>query len=137
MAEAITRAELAALGYDGDWRVASAGVSVPRPGGPIAPLAVKALRQLDIPVPRHESRPLTPELIAQAHTIYCMTPGHRQAVLAMVPDAADRTVVLDPDDDLPDPHGQPLSAYRDCADMLRAVIGRRLAEASSPLMTVP
>jgi len=135
MAEAIARDELAALDHHGDWQVASAGIAVPRPGGPIAPLAVKALRQLNIPVPRHESRPLTPALIAQAHTIYCMTTKHRRAVLAIDPDAAHKTVVLDPADGLPDPHGQPASVYRDCADMLRAVIGQRLAEDCRPAMS--
>jgi len=127
MAEAIARAELTAPGHDGAWQVESAGTAVTQPGGAIAPLAVKVLRELNIPVPRHESRPLSSELIAQAHTIYCMTPAHRDTVLALVPDAADRTVVLDLDGSLPDPHGHPQAVYRQCADRLRELITERLA----------
>lgn len=127
MAEAIARSELTALGHDGAWQVESAGTTVAHPGGAIAPLAVKALRDLKIPVPRHESRALDPALIAQAHTIYCMTAAHRDAVLALVPEAADRTLVLDPDGTLPDPHGAAPAAYRHCADRLRALIIQRLA----------
>jgi protein-tyrosine-phosphatase len=126
MAAAITRMELTALGHDGAWQVESAGTAVIKPGGAIAPLAVKALRELKIPVPRHESRALTPSLIAQAHTIYCMTATHRDAVLALVPDAADRTIVLDPDGSLPDPHGQQTALYRQCADQLRILITQRI-----------
>ncbi|MEV4319491.1 hypothetical protein [Actinocrispum sp. NPDC049592] len=119
MAAAITRAQ---LGQDTVWQVGSAGTSVAQPGGGIAPLAVKVLRELNIPVPRHESRPLSPALIAQAHTIYCVTSAHRDAVLALVPEAADRTVVLDTDGSLPDPHGQAPSAYRECADRLQELL---------------
>lgn len=126
MAEAIARSELSALGHDGAWHVESAGTTVTKPGGAIAPLAVKTLRELRIPVPRHESRALSPGLIAQAHTIYCMTASHRDAVLALAPDAADRTVVLDPDGTLPDPHGQEPVRYRDCAERLQSLITQRI-----------
>lgn len=132
MAEAITRAE---LGHDSAWEVASAGTAVTKPGGAIAPLAVKTLRELNIPVPRHESRPLTPDLIAQAHTIYCMTPGHRDAVIALAPEASDRTVVLDSNGDLPDPHHQPQVVYRQCADQLRDLIAAELTPLTSGTTT--
>ena len=126
MAEAITRAELITLGHNGTWQVGSAGTTVRQPGGAIAPLAVKALRDMRIPVPRHESRLLTPALIAQAHMIYCITTAHRDAVLALAPDAADRTVVLDAVGTLIDPHGNVPADYRQCADELQVLITQQL-----------
>jgi protein-tyrosine-phosphatase len=131
MAEAITRAELTALGHDGTWQVESAGTAVTKPGGAIAPLAVKTLRGLKIPVPRHESRALTRDLIARAHAIYCMTVVHRVAVVALVPGAAAKTIVLDTDGVLVEPHGRPLSAYQECAGQLRELITRQLADLTS------
>jgi protein-tyrosine-phosphatase/NADH:ubiquinone oxidoreductase subunit 6 (subunit J) len=131
MAAAIARMELTALGHDGAWQVESAGTTVGKPGGAIAPLAVKALRELKIPVPRHESRALTPGLIAQAHTIYCLTVAHRDAVLALAPDATDRTIVLDPDGTVPDPHGSQPALYRQCADRLRVLITQRVIPLTS------
>jgi protein-tyrosine-phosphatase len=136
MAEAITRAELGTLGHDGAWLVESAGTAVTKPGGAIAPLAVKTLRDLKIPVPRHESRTLTRDLIARAHAIYCITPAHRDAVLALDPDAAGKTIVLDTDGALADPHGPALAAYQECAGQLRELITRQLPPLTSGT-TVP
>jgi protein-tyrosine-phosphatase/NADH:ubiquinone oxidoreductase subunit 6 (subunit J) len=135
MAGAIASAELTARGHDGAWHTETAGTAVTQPGGAIAPLAVKALRDLKIPVPRHESRPLTPTLIAQAHLIYCITPSHRDAVLALAPDATDRTLVLDPDGTLPDPHGQAPATYRQCADQLRTLITQHLTPLTTSVIT--
>jgi len=127
MAEAFTRHHLTTLDDGIDWRVTSAGTAVTKPGGGLAPLAVKALRARDIPVPRHESRRLTPALIYQSDIIYCMTTALRDTVRTTAPQAADKTVTLDPDGDLPDPHGQPLSAYHSCADRIQQLVIERIS----------
>ncbi|HEV2781252.1 MAG TPA: hypothetical protein VGX25_17865 [Actinophytocola sp.] len=127
MAEAIARAAVAA----GHWRIASAGLDA-TPGAPMPLEATMALSGLGVPCDGHRARLLTPRLIAQAHTVYAMTAAHRDAIVAMVPEAADKTICLDPDGDLPEPHGQPQSAYDELAGRLNRIITQRLADAAAP-----
>jgi protein-tyrosine-phosphatase len=131
MAEAIAGSALAT----GRWRITSAGLTA-QPGTTMPDHAVTALTDLGLPTPDHRARQLTPELISQAHTIYTMTTAHRDALLTMAPHAADKAICLDPDGDIPDPHGQPATAYRECADHLHRMITQRLVSvAGSPLPT--
>lgn len=129
MAAAIALAELSADAAVPPWQVASAGLSVGSPGATIAPEAAAALRELGVPVPlEHRARPLTAQMCVGAEAVYCMTQAHRDAVIALVPDAAERTFCLDPRADVPDPAGQPLEAYRNCARRLRSLVHDQLAE---------
>jgi protein-tyrosine-phosphatase len=127
MAEAIARTSFADR-----WRVASAGINA-TPSAPMPAEVVTALRELGITADNHQARRLTPGMIAEASVVYCMTAAHRDAVIAMVPDAAPKTTVLDPDGDLPDPHGQPQAAYAETAERIRYVISQRMAEPESQL----
>ncbi|HEX6353322.1 hypothetical protein [Actinophytocola sp.] len=129
MAEAIARIAAGS----GRWRITSAGLEA-KPGASIADEAVTALSELGVPKPEHQARMITPELIAEAHTVYCMTEAQCAAVLARYPDAASKTICLDPDGDIPDPHGHPDSVYQECATRLHRVIIERLAPVNdSPL----
>ncbi len=87
-----------------------------------------ALRELGVPAGRHRARPLTPELIERAAAIYCMTRDQREAVIALAPGAAAKTICLDPLGDIPDPIGQPLAAYLSCARRLKLAVHARLEE---------
>ncbi|MES9535759.1 hypothetical protein [Actinomadura sp. NPDC000600] len=129
MAAAIARAELAANGgTPGRW-IGSAGVSVRSPGAPLAPEAATALAELGIDPPLdHRSRQLTPAMCAATKMIYCMTRAQRDLVVELAPSAADRTVCLDSEADVPDPAGQPLDAYRFCAARFRTLIRQGLRE---------
>ncbi len=128
MAESIARTALATT----RWRIASAGLNA-TPGAPMPEHVRTALAQLDISTRDHRARQITPELINEAHTIYTMTSVHRDALLALAPHAADKTICLDPDGDIPDPHDRP-SAYHDCATRIHTVIHQHLVRspASTP-----
>ncbi|MQA95204.1 MAG: hypothetical protein GEV11_11370 [Streptosporangiales bacterium] len=129
MAAAIAHAELAAMDGGVRWPVRSAGLTVHEPGAPMSPEAVRALVELGVEAPLgHESRQLTPDQCAGTEMVYCMTRAQRDAVLALVPDAAERTICLDPEYDVPDPAGQPFEAYLDCAVRLRSLVRDRLQE---------
>jgi protein-tyrosine-phosphatase len=129
IAAAIARAEIAGDSSMPRWRVGSAGVSDPAAGAPISPLAVTALTELGLGPPTdHHARTLTPEMCANTSAVYCMTLDQRDKVIAMVPEAAPRTFCLDPEADVPDPVGQPLDAYRNCASRLQKLVRARLAE---------
>ncbi|MFL6121664.1 hypothetical protein [Actinophytocola sp.] len=131
MAETIARTALAT----GRWRITSAGLTA-QTGTAMPDDAVTALTELGLSAPDHRARQLTPELIDQAHTVYTMTTAQRDALLAMAPHTADKTICLDPDGDIPDPHGQPTIAYRECANHIHRMIIQRLAPTStSPLPT--
>jgi protein-tyrosine-phosphatase len=128
MAAAIAKAELAARGHDGDWIVVSAGVTVEQPGGGIAPLAAKALRELHVPVPRHESRDLTGELCLECDVVYCMTAAHRKAIVELAPELSERVHCLDCDGDVAEPAGQTYESYVDCAQRLQVLVRQRISE---------
>jgi protein-tyrosine-phosphatase len=137
MAAAIARDELAANPATRDWQVACAGLTVREPGAPLVPEALTALVDVGVDMPvDHKARPLTPAMCADADVIYCMTRSQRDKVIALAPDAADRTVRLDPDTDVPDPAGEALEIYRDCATRLRTLIRTRLQEhLAAPALT--
>jgi protein-tyrosine-phosphatase len=107
------------------WRITSAGINATS-GTPMPEHARTALTQIGLSAPDHRSRQVTPELIAEAHTIYTMTAAHRDAVLAIAPEAADKTICLDPSGDIPDPHDQTPTAYHDCATRIHTVIHQHL-----------
>lgn len=108
-------------------RVRSAGVAAGG-GRPASLEAIDAMRQIGIDLAGHRSTQLTEDLIQDADAIYTMTEGHRQAVLMLSPSAAGKTTRLDPDRDIIDPIGAPLSVYKQTADMIRQALTPRLAD---------
>jgi protein-tyrosine-phosphatase len=61
-------------------------------------------------------------MIASADRIYTMTERHRETILEMVPEARDRVERLDPEEDLLDPAGSDIEAYRECRDRVAALV---------------
>lgn len=128
MAAAIAEAELSALDHDGDRVVLSAGVAVEQPGGGIAPMAAKALREVGVPIPRHESRAVTADLCANSEMVFCMTAAHRRTILAPAPELDGRVRLLDPDGDVAEPDALRYESYVDCARQLQVLVRRQLGE---------
>ncbi|HKN53512.1 MAG TPA: hypothetical protein VJX66_13485 [Amycolatopsis sp.] len=128
MAAAIAAAELRAITGLGLRDVLCAGVTVPVPGARISPDAAAALRELEIPVPRHLSREITRRMCKTASAIYCLTEAHREAVLELAPSVADRVWRLDPQGDVPEPVHGVGSSYVDCALRIRESVRVRLTE---------
>jgi protein-tyrosine phosphatase len=73
--------------------------------------ALVCLQGMGIDGSSHRARRLSPELL-DADLVLAMTDKHRDAVLALRPDA--HVVVLD----VPDPYGGSLADYRACLDAL-------------------
>ncbi|MFL4903387.1 hypothetical protein ACJ6WF_09440 [Streptomyces sp. MMS24-I2-30] len=116
----------------------------PLPAHPMAPGARSALAGLGLRrVPgrgnprRHRARPITSELCRVSSVFYCMTRAHRDRVSALAPEAASRTVRLDPHGDIPDPHGQSPEAYRRCAQHLQRAVRLRLGELTAVHVPLP
>ena len=142
---------LAARGIDA--HVHSAGTR-PWVGG-AAPLTVEVLRERGIDPADHDSRELTPDLLATADLVIGMTITHVDVAARRLPDARSRTFLVGevarlgrkvgpravdeslpawvdrvhrlrtanggfarPDDEVDDPVGLPITAYRRVADVL-------------------
>ncbi len=89
---------------------------------------VEALSKRGIDLSKHRSRPLSIELIHQADAIFTMGRSHAAAVTALVPSAADKTMLLDPNGDIEDPIGSDVTVYESLSKTLRALIDKRLTE---------
>lgn len=134
MAEGIARDMIAKqLGVD-ESGLADAGVKVKSAGAyayggsPATAEAVRAVAGLGIDIQNHRATVLTRELVDEADVIYCMTAGHREAVLELSPSAATKTHRVDPDADVIDPIGSDDSVYRRTAEAIRSALARRLKE---------
>jgi protein-tyrosine phosphatase len=115
--------ELESKGYS----VISAG-SFALPGSRATPQGVEAVKQFGADLSKHRSRLLSVELIHQADAIYTMSRNHAQAVVALVPAAAEKTFTLDPEADIEDPIGGDVSLYDELAKKLQELIRKRLEE---------
>jgi protein-tyrosine-phosphatase len=134
MAAAIGNAEIArrlgipfaAVGR-ANLQTVSAGVSA-QVGAPMTDEAKQALRLLGIPPNGHRARNVTVELTHQVERIFCMTQAHRDAVIDLVPAAAEKTLCLDPERDVGDPMGKGMAAYVDCARHIQTLVRLRFDE---------
>lgn len=136
MAEAIANAELALrLGMPLDEalhgprlsirvRAESAGIT-PRLGEPMTAASHVALGWMGLAAKDHTARLVTPEQVAAADTIYCMTGAQRIALLRQYPEATAKTHCLDPNGDVPDPIGKPDEVYAETARRIQALVRMR------------
>ncbi len=108
--------------------VQSAGLSAMMGSRP-SPEAVAVLGDQGLDLSRHESQPLTPQLVKQADMIWTMTRAHRHAILSHWPEAAVRTTLLSMDQaDIADPIGGPKELYRRCAEQIQATLADRIKD---------
>ena len=132
MAEALFRKAAAERGVGDRFRVLSCGLAA-ADGMPASDNAVAAAAELGADLSEHRSRPAAPELFAEADAVYCMSPAHRTAIVAALPQLAGRIFVLDPP--IPDPFGGDLTVYRGTARALETAVSGlldALCETSGP-----
>lgn len=108
MAEAIARARTAGTG---DVRFESAGLYA-LDGAPATGHAVEEARRMGADASGHRARAVTRRIVADADEIYVMTADHERALLRIVPEAAGRVRLLDPQGrDVEDPYGGTADDY--------------------------
>ena len=106
--------------------VASAGVAAAG-GIPISPEAAESLRSQEIDFSSHVSQPLTGDLAVLADDMFTMTKGHRDSILRLRPEVADRVRLLSRDEtDISDPIGGSQSVYNDCCQTIAAHLADRI-----------
>ncbi|BAF61007.1 protein-tyrosine-phosphatase [Pelotomaculum thermopropionicum SI] len=130
MAEAIARKVLEDRPEkNGNIEVSSAGVAA-WPGDRATREAVEALAEMGVDLGGHRAARLTPEAAREADLILTMTGEHRDYVVKLVPEASGKVFTLaeyaGSGGDVPDPFGQPLEAYRNCARVLESLIEKVL-----------
>jgi len=91
--------------------------------------AVAAMAERGIDLRGHRSQPMTVDGLRAADYIWVMTRGHQREAERLAPEAADRVALIDPSgDDVADPIGGDLEAYRACARRLEEAVAERLRE---------
>jgi len=109
-------------------RIVSAGVFAPA-GREAAEEARQEARRAGSNLESHRTQALSVERIREADAIFCMTRAHCDAVLALVPEAAERVFLLDPQGgQIEDPLGRGPETYRLCAEQIRAAVRKRMEE---------
>lgn len=117
---------------DSDWEILSAGLAAAE-GVPATAQAVEALKEWNIDLSGHRSRPVTAELVRQADLILVMTRDQQEELVQRFPEAAPRVRLLGsfgvkPVGDIPDPIGQPLSGYRQTRDLINSAVSDVMLE---------
>ncbi len=123
--ERLGTTDLAAFGF----RVVSMGVFAPA-GAPPSAHAVEVMRDVGYDLTGHETSPAISEEIQKLDRVFCLTPSHLDALVAMVPPGRAKHVeLLDPEGNaVPDPIGGTRDDYRRCMERIRACIEKRAAD---------
>ncbi len=134
MAEGLCRSYLARrLGCSIDdlarngYKVLSAGtadiVGMPASTGALVACAAKG-----IDIRSHRSQGLSASVVKDSDLTFVMERAHRDAVVSMVPEAADTCLLLDPDREIEDPVGEPVEVFYRCAQQIEIAIEKRIGE---------
>lgn len=108
--------------------ISSAGVSAVAGARP-SPDAVAVVQEIGADLTGHASQPVTDSLVRDADWIFAMTRAHREVIVRQWPDAAERTLLLRPDNqDIADPIGGAREDYWDAARQIQAALEARLAQ---------
>jgi protein-tyrosine-phosphatase len=126
MAEGILKAMLRSDAKHGRYHVRSAGTWTEDGLGASA-LAVQAMRGMGIDITTHRSHRLVAEDVSGASLIIVMTRGHKEALLAEVPQAGRKIILLSElgggTYDIDDPYGSDsLQLYRECASRIDGLL---------------
>jgi len=120
----VESANLEKAGY----RIVSAG-TVALDGTPASADAIEVMKELEIDIGDHRSRPLTVAVVRDADEIFVMSPHHLDAVKEVDWDSAARAKLVSPyGSEVQDPIGLPRNVYRRVRDELRDAILKRLEE---------
>ncbi|MFC1633590.1 L-threonylcarbamoyladenylate synthase [Planctomycetota bacterium] len=115
--------EIEKIGYT----VESAGM-IGSIGFPASPESVVACTAKGVNIEAHRNKRLSKALIEESDYIFVMESVHRAKVLALVPQAADRCLLLKENGQIPDPIGRPQSDYDRCAEQIERAVKNRISE---------
>ncbi len=123
MAEYILKKSLKDL-KAGDIRVASAGTSA-LTGDTVSANAAALLNEYGINAAGHSSRNISKEIVGQAELIFALTRSHLNQIVGLFPEAKFRAMTL-ADNDISDPIGEGLEAYKKVFEEIRQAIEKNV-----------
>ena len=97
-------------------------------GYPASPQSVIACAARGVDIRAHRNGALTKKVIEESDFIFVMDTMHYERVISMVPEAANRCMLLDENGRVPDPIGQSQDVYDRCADQIEKAVKKRLSE---------
>ena len=109
------------------YKVGSAG-TMDLAGSPASTEAIAACAAKGIDIGAHRNKGLSEELIEQSDLIFTMERAHRERVIALRPEAADKCLLLAGDKEIPDPIGQPQEFFNNCAGSIETAVRKRIGE---------
>ena len=114
---------------DGPVQVRSAGISASE-GGPAADEARHVLQnEYGCSLDNHRTQPVTRSLVYQSDYVFAMKPHHRDRIVQLVPDVAERVRVLNQDEGgIDDPVGGTYDTYKACSQQIRNALQSILQE---------
>ncbi len=86
--------------------------------------AVDVAREFGVDLSTHRSRPVNPEMLADAKSVIAMTQSHLTLLMMQYPDAGPVPTLLSDEIDIPDPIGGSIEDYRECARVIVAQLDR-------------
>jgi len=123
MAEGLLRKKLKELKKDRQVDIFSVGITSTTGAGS-SPKAISVMKEEGIDISKHESSPLTDDLIKEADLIFAMEEHHKEALLNRIPESSGKIHVLN----IPDPIGKPIEVYRDTLNLLKKFIPKILEQ---------
>jgi len=115
--------ELNGIGY----KVSSAGVAG-FVGSTVSSNAVNACSAKGVNISFHRSKGLSQQSIEESDFIFVMERNHLNSVIALVPEAAGKSFLLNGSEEIPDPVGQSQEVYDCCAGIIEMAVKRRISE---------
>lgn len=97
-------------------------------GFPASSEAVRACAAKQVDISAHRSRGLSRYLIEHSELIFAMARIHKNVVVEISPQAADKCLLLAEDVDIPDPIGLSQAAYDTCVEQIDKAIRKRIGE---------
>ncbi len=93
-------------------------------GAGASPEAVRVMKEADVDISGHQSKPIVSGMIERADIILVMEPYHRDFIIRLVPESRSKVFYLrqfsqDPADDIiPDPIGRGVDFYKQVKDII-------------------
>ncbi|MHC4271127.1 MAG: L-threonylcarbamoyladenylate synthase [Planctomycetota bacterium] len=115
--------EIEKMGY----KVLSAGI-LNLNGAPASSESLRACALKGVDLSRHQSRPLTLELIEKSDFIYGLSLEHCSRIVNISPEAEKKCELLADGRNIPDPIGQSQQVYNKCADLIEEAVKSRICE---------
>lgn len=127
MAEALLKEKVTKAGLAGKINVSSAGLAAGA-ACPASRGAYTVMKGRGLDLVSHRSQQLTPENIITADLILTMTKGHKEAILAFLPQARHKIFTLPEyaggSGDVADPFGGDTGIYAKCADQIAGLVDK-------------